>query len=219
MIGMGASILRMPEMNFKGVYKNTDFLEETLKKCHLPEDIEAVIELKKTIHFFLGKKDTPLASIPMNNPIDWKLVTSIRPDQRVLIKTSRGDISIQLMVNESPGSVANFIRLIRENFYKKSVIHRVVPNFVIQDGCPRGDGWGGPPFSIRSEFGPIYYEEGSVGMASAGKDTESSQWFITHSPTPHLDGRYTIFATVVTGMDTVHRIEVGDKILGFKVIE
>jgi cyclophilin family peptidyl-prolyl cis-trans isomerase len=96
------------------------------------------------------------------------------------------------------------------------VVHRVVPNFVIQDGCPRGDGVGGPAFTIGSELGPLYYEEGSVGMASAGKDTEGSQWFITHSPTPHLDGRYTIFAKVVEGMDVVHKIEIGDKILGFE---
>ncbi|HLP58212.1 MAG TPA: peptidylprolyl isomerase, partial [Candidatus Deferrimicrobium sp.] len=71
--------------------------------------------------------------------------------------------------------------------------------------------------TIGSELGPLYYEEGSVGMASSGKDTEGSQWFITHSPTPHLDGKYTIFAKVVSGMDVVHRLEVGDKILGMEL--
>jgi cyclophilin family peptidyl-prolyl cis-trans isomerase len=88
----------------------------------------------------------------------------------------------------------------------------VVPNFVIQGGCNRGDGWGSEDYSIRSEFSMRRYTEGSVGMASAGKDTEGTQWFITHSPTPHLDGRYTIFAVVEEGMDVVHKIEVGDLI-------
>ncbi|HES60200.1 MAG TPA: peptidylprolyl isomerase, partial [Caldithrix sp.] len=109
--------------------------------------------------------------------------------------------------------------LIDQGFYKNKKIHRVVPNFVIQDGCPRGDGWGSPDFSIRSEFSMINYEEGSIGMASAGKDTESSQWFITHSPTPHLDGRYTNFGKVISGIGIVHQIEVGDEILDMEIVE
>ena len=81
--------------------------------------------------------------------------------------------------------------------------HRVVPNFVAQGGCPRGDGFGSLPYTIRSEFAPIHYGTGSVGVASAGAHTESCQWFITHSPTPRLDGRYTIFAEVIRGMEVV----------------
>ena len=242
-----AGILRDPEMNYKEIYKDTDFLTAALNKCELPKDIEGWLELRKTIDFFKGTQSAESPLPLKNHPIDWKLVTSIPPDQRIGIKTSKGDITIQLMVNDAPGSVSNFLQLIKERgrrpqpihgqpdavlsgtssqkfdekrgFHKvivKSVVHRVVPNFVIQDGCPRGDGVGGPAFTIGSELGPLYYEEGSVGMASAGKDTEGSQWFITHSPTPHLDGRYTIFAKVVEGMDVVHKIEMGDKILGFE---
>lgn len=211
-----ANILREPEMNFKGIYKNTDFLTAALNKCELPKDLEGWLELRKTIDFFKGTQSAASPLPLKNHPIDWELVTSIPPGQQIRIKTTKGDITIQLMVNDAPGSVSNFVQLIKENFYKKSVVHRVVPNFVIQDGCPRGDGVGGPAFTIGSELGPLYYEEGSVGMASAGKDTEGSQWFITHSPTPHLDGRYTIFAKVIEGMDVVHKIEVGDKILGFE---
>jgi len=81
---------------------------------------------------------------------------------------------------------------------------------VVQGGDPRGDGWGGPGYSIRSEFSLLRYERGMIGMASAGKDTEGSQFFITHSPQPHLDGRYTIFGRVRTGMEVVDRIQVGD---------
>jgi cyclophilin family peptidyl-prolyl cis-trans isomerase/HEAT repeat protein len=216
LILFAANILREPEMNFKGIYKDTDFLTAALNKCELPKDLEGWLELRKTIDFFKGTQSAASPLPLKNHPIDWELVTSIPPDQQIRIKTTKGDITIQLMVNDAPGSVSNFIQLIKENFYQKSVVHRVVPNFVIQDGCPRGDGVGGPAFTIGSELGPLYYKEGSVGMASAGKDTEGSQWFITHSPTPHLDGRYTIFAKVTAGMDVVHKIEIGDKILGFE---
>ncbi|WP_202800188.1 peptidylprolyl isomerase [Pontibacter sp. BAB1700] len=108
--------------------------------------------------------------------------------------------------------MANFVELANKQFFDGLYFHRVVPNFVAQGGDKRGDGWGSSDYSIRSEFAPLHYREGYVGMASAGKDTESNQWFITHSPTPHLDGRYTIFAKVVEGMDVVHQLEVGDKI-------
>ena len=87
----------------------------------------------------------------------------------------------------------------------------------MQGGCYRGDGWGSENYSIRSEFGLRKYKTGSVGMASAGKDTEGTQWFITHSPTPHLDGGYTIFAEVIEGMDVVHQIEIGDKIIDIEI--
>ena len=85
----------------------------------------------------------------------------------------------------------------KEKFYNEKTWHRVVPNFVIQAGCTRGDGYGSLNYTIRSEFSPQSYKTGYVGMASAGKDTESTQFFITHRPTPHLDGRYTIFAKVI----------------------
>jgi cyclophilin family peptidyl-prolyl cis-trans isomerase len=148
-----------------------------------------------------------------NHPVDWDLVKSIPRDQRVLIKTGRGEIVVRLWVEEAPGSVANFVRLINNRYFVGRFFHRVVPNFVIQTGCLRGDGFGGEDFSIRSEFAGRAYTTGSVGMASAGKDTEGTQWFITHSPTPHLDGRYSLFGEVVKGMETVQETEVGDTIV------
>jgi cyclophilin family peptidyl-prolyl cis-trans isomerase len=86
----------------------------------------------------------------------------------------------------------------------------MVPNFVLQGGCPRGDGYGGMPWTLRTEIGRKLFTAGSVGLASAGRDTESCQFFITHSATPHLDGRYTRFGEVVSGMDVVWRLQVGD---------
>ncbi len=221
LVGLACGILQDPALNFKSLYPDTSFLKETLAKLKLPEDIEAYQQLQETIRFFDGKEaaaDTPPPTAA-KSPIDWQAVTSIDVGQQVIIRTAKGNITIQLLVNESPGSVANFVRLIRQGFYKNNAFHRVVPNFVIQAGCSRGDGWGGARFSIRSEFGPLYYEEGSVGMASAGKDTESSQWFITHSPTPHLDGRYTIFARVISGMKVVHKIDIGERILDIHLVK
>ena len=177
----------------------------------MPKDIESLQPLENAIAYFEGKaKPAPLKN-GFNHPVDWKLVASIDKDQRVLVRTTRGDIVLRLLVEEAPGSVANFVNLINAKYFDGLYYHRVVPNFVIQTGCSRGDGFGSEDYSIRSEFSQRRYKTGSVGMASAGKDTEGTQWFITHSPTPHLDGRYTIFAEVEQGMGIVDQIEVGDQ--------
>jgi HEAT repeat protein/cyclophilin family peptidyl-prolyl cis-trans isomerase len=132
---------------------------------------------------------------------------------RVRIETERGDIVIKLLTDDAPMTAANFARLVERGFYDGLTFHRVVPDFVIQGGCPRGDGWGGPGYMIPCEYNRLTYGRGAVGMALAGKDTGGSQFFITHSPQPHLNGRYTIFAEVERGMDVVDEIQVGDKIV------
>ena len=152
------------------------------------------------------------------HPIDWDRVRKLDPKQKISIKTSKGEFIVQLNVAWCPGTCAAFTELIEKGFYKNLTIHRVVPNFVMQDGCPRGDGWGGPDFTIRSEFSPTPFMEGTLGMASSGKDTEGSQWYITHSPTPHLDAKYTNFGFVVEGMEVVHRLEVGDVVIGMEIL-
>ena len=146
--------------------------------------------------------------------IDWELVKQIPTAQTAEIQTNKGKIVFQLQVEDAPGSVANFVKLVREGFYKDKYFHRVVPAFVAQGGCPRGDGWGSSAETIRSEWPTLHYARGAVGMASAGKDTESCQWFITHCDVPHLDGRYTIFAHVTQGMEVVDKLEIGDQIQG-----
>lgn len=212
-----AIALRNPENKFKEIIgKNTQFLKDALANLKLPEDMETFIDLQKTIDYF-EEKNTPIPKIK-NHELNWDLIQQIPQNQLVNIETSKGNVVFQLLVNEAPGSVASFVKLIQEGFYKGFKIHRVVPNFVVQDGCPRGDGWGSPDFSIRSEFPNLHYQTGMVGMASAGKDTEGCQWFITHSPMPHLDGRYSIFARVVSGMDVVHQLEVGDEVLGYEIL-
>ena len=121
------------------------------------------------------------------------------------IDTEKGMIQIELAVLDAPRTVANFISLARRNFLGATPFHRVVPNFVVQDGDPRGDGEGGPGYTIRDEINQRPYLRGTVGMALDWEDTGGSQFFITHSPQPHLDGRYTVFGRVVVGMEVVDR--------------
>ncbi|MEW5795878.1 MAG: peptidylprolyl isomerase, partial [Candidatus Zixiibacteriota bacterium] len=129
-----------------------------------------------------------------------------------IVQTSRGDIEIELRLDIAPLTVLNFIELAKSGFYEGLNFHRVVPNFVVQGGCPRGDGWGGPPYYIRCEYSDLPFERGTVGIATSGRDTGGSQFFICHSPQPHLDGRYTVFGQVLSGMDVVDQIVVGDTI-------
>ncbi len=128
------------------------------------------------------------------------------------IKTNRGDIKILLYQTMTPFTIMNFFKLARKKYFDGTIFHRVVPNFVIQGGDPTGTGYSGPGYSIRTEIWPMGFEEYTVGMASGGKDTEGSQFFITHSPQPHLDGKYTIFGKVTEGMDVVDKIQIGDYI-------
>ena len=200
-------------LDYRSAIKDFNFLYEARNKLSLPKDIEALQPLTEAIAYFEGKKKPSPPKNAFNHPINWDLVKTILKDQRVLLKTSKGDITLRLMVEEAPGSVANFIELCNQKYFDGKFFHRVVPNFVVQAGCNRGDGYGSEAYSIRSEFSGRRYTEGSVGMASAGKDTEDTQWFITHSPTPHLDGKYTIFAEVEHGMDVVHQIEVGERVV------
>jgi cyclophilin family peptidyl-prolyl cis-trans isomerase/HEAT repeat protein len=130
----------------------------------------------------------------------------------VFVETAKGTIEFELAVLDAPQTTSNFIALARKGFFNGLQIHRVVPNFVVQDGDSRGDGTGGPGYTIRDELNERPFVRGTVGMALSWKDTGGSQFFITHSPQPHLDARYTAFGHVVNGMDVVDRIQQGDTI-------
>ena len=128
------------------------------------------------------------------------------------IITSKGRIRIELFHQDAPLTVDNFVTLAKNGYFNNILFHRVVPNFVIQGGDPRGDGNGGPGHQIRCELNRRPYLRGTVGMALSGKDTGGSQFFICHSPQPHLDGGYTVFGQVIAGMDVVDKIVRGDLI-------
>jgi cyclophilin family peptidyl-prolyl cis-trans isomerase/HEAT repeat protein len=165
----------------------------------------------------------PAAAIrpaPTNHPASFyespELVSpSVSPI--VYIDTARGTIEIEMAVLDAPLTCLNFMTLARRGFYKGATWHRVVPNFVAQDGDPRGDGEGGPGYTIRDEVNERPYLRGTMGMALDWADTGGSQFFLTYSPQPHLDGRYTVFGAVVGGLDVLDRIQPGDAILRVRV--
>jgi cyclophilin family peptidyl-prolyl cis-trans isomerase/HEAT repeat protein len=135
------------------------------------------------------------------------------------VTTTKGVFTLQLFPDEAPLTVDNFVQLAKQKYFNGVTVHRVVPNFVIQDGDPRGDGNGGPGYSIRCEINDEPFERGALGMALSGKDTGGSQWFVTHSPQPHLDGGYTVFGRVIQGMEIVDNIVRGDVIRSIQIKE
>lgn len=128
------------------------------------------------------------------------------------VMTSKGAFTIEFLPEEAPLTVDNFIQLARKGYFNGQTIPRVVPNFVVQAGDPRGDQNGGPGYQIRCEINEVPFDRAAQGMALSGKDTGGSQWFVTHSPQPHLDGGYTVFGRVIRGMDVVDSIVRGDTI-------
>jgi cyclophilin family peptidyl-prolyl cis-trans isomerase len=197
--------------------RSVPFLENVLSDPNPAVAAEAAASL----HRMTGRNySARLAqyTIPKRTEEDWNLLESILPDQKVRITTNKGVIIIELMKEHAPFTVLNFVKLIKNNFYDGLCFHRVVPDFVVQGGDPRGDGWGGPGYTMRTEVSLVNYKRGSCGMARAGKDTEGCQFFITHISTPHLDGRYTIFAKVVEGMEVADSLQIGDTIQSVRII-
>ncbi|MCS7076184.1 MAG: peptidylprolyl isomerase [Bacteroidia bacterium] len=187
-------------------------LEQAKSSLILPRDIETYQEIEKTVAIKQGKKYSS-SQYPQKyyTKIEWDLLSSLRPV--VEIKTNKGILQAELYADYAPATVSYFLRLVKERYFEGRYFHRLVPNFVVQGGCPRGDGYGSADVLLRSELSPLFYQEGSIGMASAGKDTESTQFFITHVPTPHLNGKYTLFGKVISGISVVHSLTVGDTII------
>jgi cyclophilin family peptidyl-prolyl cis-trans isomerase/HEAT repeat protein len=148
-----------------------------------------------------------------------KFITRFAKNPRAIVSTEKGDYEIELDYKRAPLAVYNFIKLAQKQFYDGLIFHRVVPAFVVQGGDPRGDGSGGPGYSIRCEYSDIPFERGTVGMATSGKDSGGSQFFVMLARVPHLDGRYTLFGKVVAGMETVDQIVKGDRIKSVRIIE
>jgi|TARA_B100000809_G_scaffold233717_1_gene250639 peptidyl-prolyl cis-trans isomerase B (cyclophilin B) len=138
--------------------------------------------------------------------------------KKATMKTEKGDICIEFFDEDAPNTVKNFKNLIQDGFYDGLNFHRVIPNFVIQGGCPNGTGTGGPGYHIPCEINTQKHLTGSLSMAHAGKDTGGSQFFICHSPQPHLDGVHTVFGKT-PDMDVVNSIEPGDTIISVGVDE
>ncbi|MDH3717322.1 MAG: peptidylprolyl isomerase [Planctomycetota bacterium] len=129
---------------------------------------------------------------------------------RIKLTTSQGDIVIELFENEAPQTVGNFVNLVEKKYYDGLTFHRVLPSFMAQGGCPKGDGSGGPGYQIPCECyqdGHRKHFRGSLSMAHAGRDTGGSQFFLTFAPTRHLDGKHTVFGRVIEGMDVLPKLQ------------
>jgi peptidyl-prolyl cis-trans isomerase B (cyclophilin B) len=135
------------------------------------------------------------------------------PLPQVTLQTEKGAIVLELAEDDAPNTVANFIGLAEKGYYDGLVFHRVIPDFMIQGGCPDGNGRGGPGYVVADEISPnLRHTRGVISMANAGPNTGGSQFFITHVPCPHLDGKHAIFGKVTSGMEVVDTIRKGDKI-------
>lgn len=190
-------------------------------KIKIPEGIEARIAVDKARHQLFGAVFDPIfyrKKTFHTHEIDWNLYEQLSDHPRAEFVTSAGTFTVELYKKAAPATVVNFIQLAESGYYDNKLIHRVVPNFVIQGGGNRGDGYGSMDYTIRSEVGPQYYDKsGMMGMASAGLHTESQQWFVTLRPTLHLNGRYTQFAGVTTGKEVLPLIRRGDQITNIKI--
>jgi cyclophilin family peptidyl-prolyl cis-trans isomerase/HEAT repeat protein len=161
------------------------------------ELIPAVASLRETLPAVARDPAQPALRAPFDAP-------------RVRVTTDAGAFVIALDGDLAPNTCATFLHLVERGFHDGLTTHRVVPDFVVQGGCPRGDGWGGPGWTLRSEWSRRPFRRGAVGLAHGGKDTGGSQWFVCLSPQPHLDGRYTLFGEVVDGLEVVDRLLAGD---------
>ncbi|RZM79645.1 peptidylprolyl isomerase [Leptolyngbya iicbica] len=135
---------------------------------------------------------------------------------RAIMETDKGTITLEMFDADAPGTVQNFVDLANNGFYDGLNFHRVIPNFMIQGGCPKGNGTGGPGYTIKCEINQNKHEAGSLSMAHRGPDTGGSQFFICHAPQPHLDGVHTVFGKT-EDMDVVNAIRQGDKIISVKI--
>jgi cyclophilin family peptidyl-prolyl cis-trans isomerase len=213
-VGMDGRLAVLTLIQAVGTQADLPIVEQAL------DDTERnVVLFAAEVHLTLTGVDVsdriPLASrIATETPGDREIARALR--RIVRVHTARGSIWLR-MRPEAPLTVTNFVRLVEEGFYDGIEFHRVEPAFVVQGGDPTGSGFEGSDALIREEISSLEHHRGTVGIATAGKDTGSSQFFVNHTSNLHLDGRFTIFADVVAGMDVVDRIEVGDEILSASV--
>ena len=167
--------------------------------------------LMKTTLFLLG---LTFAAISATNALAMD-------DIRIIVKTSKGDIEGTLFASKAPVTVANYLNLAKRGYYDGLTFHRVIPNFMIQGGDPTGTGMGGPGYKFEDEVktGLKHDKAGIFSMANSGPGTNGSQFFITHLPTPHLDGKHTVFGEVTKGQDVVNAIAQGDKIVKIEILD
>ncbi len=194
-------------------YSDLSWVDKALAGFELPRQGETYAEVFAASNALRDRtEEVPVGEDNRARAIDWKLLTDAG-ERQVVVTTEAGPFKLSLWPNVAPATVSSFLELVERDYYNGKVFHRVVPNFVAQGGGPRGDGFGSENFIVRTETPDLHWDRpGLLGMASAGKDTEGVQFFITHRATPHLDGKYTIFGEVIAGQDVVDRLLPGSRI-------
>lgn len=206
------TVYRLRDEEFKDPSRiSTESLREAMSRFEAPEMVEAYIELSRTLADYEGR-EYEVRQLPHDSEIDWELISSLSADTEAKMYIDGQEMTLSLYLEEAPESVANFVKLAESGFYDGLHYHRIIPGFVSQGGGPRGDGFGSSSPVIRSEFSNLKYQLGSMGLASAGKDTESCQFFFTHNSTPHLNGRYTIMGAISSNVDLLGEITTGSRI-------
>jgi cyclophilin family peptidyl-prolyl cis-trans isomerase/HEAT repeat protein len=210
--GLASDAIMNSPLDYRDELKEGDLIKIAKNSMQMPRDISSLRSVNK-LEAKINNKQYIEPGVEHNNPIDWQVFDELPDTVKVSVKTGKGDISLELYKKKAPATVVSFVNNIKSGFYNGKAFHRVVPDFVIQTGCPRGDGYGSPDYTVRTETSDLRFDNaGYVGMASAGRDTESSQWFVTMTATPHLDGRYTLFGKVTKGISVVRNIQIGDTI-------
>jgi peptidyl-prolyl cis-trans isomerase B (cyclophilin B) len=158
---------------------------------------------------------TGVIKMPSQPPKSYNSPTPMTIDVNkkytALIKTARGDLTIELYPQDAPVTVNNFVALARKGFYNGLTFHRIIPGFMAQGGDPIGNGTGGPGYKFQDEFSSRTHQAGSLSMANSGPNTNGSQFFICYAPQPHLNGKHTVFGQLTQGMDVLKQLVNGDK--------
>jgi peptidyl-prolyl cis-trans isomerase B (cyclophilin B) len=190
-------------LNSFGLLDNASLEKDTKRRCRKTNFLE----------------EYKMSKLKWNSPPEMQIDTN--KTYRVTMNTDKGLIELELYAQHAPKTVNNFVFLAKEGFYDGVSFHRVIPNFVIQGGDPTGTGSGGPGYQFEDEVkgNPLRHERGVISMANAGPNTNGSQFFITHSPQAHLNGKHTVFGKVVTGLDVVDEIRAGDTMQRVTILE
>ena len=208
-----ANALSEQAETYSPYYTELDWMNTALRGFQLPRDTEAYRAVDEARAALAGEAaPKPYSADVPAKAINWDIIGA-DAGQEVILRLPGGRVVLRLWPDRAPATVSSFLELVRAEYYNGKVFHRVVPNFVAQGGGPLGDGYGSEAFSLRTETpGERFDRPGLIGMASAGKDTEGVQFFITHRPTPHLDGNYTIFGEVTEGQKVLDAVTVGTRI-------
>ncbi len=210
-----SQILSNPRLHLLERYENTFFINQAMAKLQLPRDLKVYHSLCKLYLSYTG--DTCSQPIYKMSEIDWDLAQHIADKTRVRIRTTRGDIIMELYPEKAPATVTTFLNLVTQGYYNDTYIYRVLPNQSIWASSRRGDDWPDVNIAHPVMLYPYHFEPGTVAMNLIDKGVESVQWFIVLNPTPGMDGHYTAFGKVVKGLDIAQQLEVGDKIIAVEI--